>query len=108
MAYLPLARWRLLTELRPGSAGGPAIYLLGHILFRVRLTGTVGAPRVVGLLACVALGAVGTELTGLALAAALFAVLVGVIMWEYARGARSRARGEPTPLERLAETAPQA
>jgi hypothetical protein len=31
-------------------------------------------------------------------------VLVGVILWEQARAARRRARGEPTPMERLAGT----
>ncbi len=89
-------------------AAGPAIYLLAHTLFRLRLTGTIGVPRLAGLAACVAIGLVGTQLTALVLGGALVAVLVGVIVWEYARGARSRARGEPSPLDRLAERAPQA
>ena len=89
-------------------AAGPAIYLLAHTLFRLRLTGTVGAPRLTGLAACVAIGLVGTQLTALVLGGALVAVLVAVIVWEYARGRARRARGEPTPLDRLAEKVPQA
>jgi low temperature requirement protein LtrA len=89
-------------------AAGPAIYLLAHTLIRLRLTGTVSAPRLTGLVACVAIGLVGTQLTALVLGGALVAVLMAVIAWEYGRGARARARGEPTPLDRLAETVPQA
>ncbi len=83
-------------------AAGPAIYLLAHNLFRLRLTGSISGPRMSGMVACVLLGLVGTQLTALVLAAALVGVLVGVIVWEYVRGARARSRGEPTPLERLA------
>lgn len=88
-------------------AAGPAIYLLAHTLIRLRLTGTVSAPRLTGLVACVAIGLVGTQLTALVLGGALVAVLMAVIAWEYARGARARARGEPTPIDRLAERVPQ-
>ena len=101
------------TEELPGYevaavAAGPAIYLLAHTLFRLRLTGTVGAPRLAGMVACVAIGLVGTQVTALVLGGALVAVLVAVIVWEYARGVRSRARGEAAPLDRLAETVPPA
>ena len=87
-------------------AAGPAIYLLAHVLFRLRLTHTVSVPRLTGAGVCVALGLVGGHMSALALAALLLAVLVGVILWEQARAARRRARGEPSPLEKLAQSAP--
>ena len=89
-------------------AAGPAIYLMAHVLFRLRMTHTVSIPRLTGAGICVALGLVGGQMSALALAVLLLAVLVGVILWEQRRAARRRARGEPTPLERLAESAPPA
>lgn len=86
-------------------AAGPAIYLLAHVLFRLRMTHTVSIPRLTGSVVCVALGLIGGQMSALTLAALLFAVLVGVILWEQQRAARRRARGEPTPLQRLAEPA---
>ncbi len=85
-------------------AAGPAIYLMAHVLFRLRMTHTVSVPRLTGAGICVLLGLVGGQMSALALAALLFAVLVGVILWEQRRAARRRARGEPTPMERLAGT----
>ncbi|HEX5910758.1 MAG TPA: low temperature requirement protein A [Thermoleophilaceae bacterium] len=89
-------------------AAGPAIYLMAHVLFRLRMTHTVSVPRLTGAAICVALGLVGGQISALALAVLLLAVLVGVILWEQRRAARRRARGEPTPLERLAGSAPPA
>ena len=81
---------------------GPAVYLLGHALFRLRMAGTVSGKRLLGAAACVALGALGPFVPALALAALTVAVLVTVIVAERVAGARRRARGEPAPLERLA------
>jgi low temperature requirement protein LtrA len=80
---------------------GPAIYLLGHVLIRLRLTGTLGGKRTLGAMACVAAGAVGAFAPALVLATLLVVVLVSVIVAERVAAARSAARGEPSPLERL-------
>jgi low temperature requirement protein LtrA len=81
--------------------GGPALYLLGHALFRLRLAGSVSWKRLAGAVACVAVGGLGAFLPGLAVAALVTAVLIGVIVAERVAALRRRARGEPSPLERL-------
>lgn len=80
--------------------GGPALYLLAHVLLRLRMSGTVSRRRLSGAIACLALGAVGTSIDALVLAAALLAVLVAVIVGDQLAGTRRRARGEPSLLER--------
>jgi low temperature requirement protein LtrA len=85
--------------------GGPAIYLLGHAVFRLRMTGSVSWKRLGGALACVAVGGLGSFAPALVLAALLVAVLVTVIGAEHLAAARRRARGEPSPLERLEASA---
>jgi low temperature requirement protein LtrA len=93
------------TEVLPPSevavvASGPALYLVAHTLFRLRMTNTISVKRSLGALACVAVGFVGLFVPALVLAVLLITVLVAVIVAEYA-AARMKARGEPTPLERL-------
>jgi low temperature requirement protein LtrA len=83
---------------------GPALYLLAHVALRLRMTGTMGGRRLAGALACLAVGAIGAFASALVVAASLLAVLVAVIVGDYVAAARRRARGEPSPLERL-ETA---
>jgi low temperature requirement protein LtrA len=96
-------------EVLPGkevaiSVAGPAIYLLGHSLFRWRLTGSPGWKRPAGALACVAVGLLfGAWCSALVVAALVLATLVAVIAAEYLSGRRRAARGEPTPLEALNE-----
>jgi low temperature requirement protein LtrA len=80
---------------------GPAIYLLGHVLFRLRMAGTLSRKRLAGAVACLAVGALGSVAPGLVLSGLLVAVLVGVIAAERIAEARRRARGEQPPLERL-------
>jgi low temperature requirement protein LtrA len=80
---------------------GPAIYLLGHALFRLRMAGSVSWKRLGGALACVAVGALATVVPALAVAALLVAVLVAVIVAERVAAVRRARRGEPSPLERL-------
>jgi low temperature requirement protein LtrA len=81
--------------------GGPAIYLLGHVLFRLRMAGSISWRRLAGAIACAALGVVGTAITALALASLVVAVLIGVIVAERIANRRREQRGEPSPLERL-------
>jgi len=80
---------------------GPAIYLLGHALFRLRMAGSVSTKRLGGALACVAVGALATVVPALAVAALLVAVLMAVIVAERVAALRRARRGEPSPLERL-------
>jgi low temperature requirement protein LtrA len=92
---------------------GPAIYLVAHALFRLRMAGSLSWKRLAGALACAAVGGVGTVAPALVVQALLVAVLVGVIGAEHLAAARRRARGEPSPLERLermaeSEAAPSA
>jgi low temperature requirement protein LtrA len=97
------------TEELPNSelaavVSGPALYLLAHVALRLRLTGTISGRRFAGALACLATGAIGTFASALVVAALLLAVLVAVIVGDYVAATHRRARGEPSPLERL-ETA---
>ena len=80
---------------------GPAIYLLGHVLFRLRMAGTLSWKRLGGALACLAVGGLGPVAPGLVLSALLVAVLVCVIVAERIAEARRRKRGEPSPRELL-------
>ena len=93
-------------EVLPGDqvaavVAGPAIYLLAHALFRLRMAGSVSWKRLGGALVCVLVGVVGVYVPALVVAALLIAVLVAVIVSEYVAAARRSARGEPSPLKRL-------
>jgi low temperature requirement protein LtrA len=87
---------------------GPAIYLLAHGLFRLRLTGTVSWRRLAGAAACVVVGVVAAKADALVVALLVLAVLLAVIGSEHVAAARRRRRGELSPLERLEATAGQA
>ena len=63
--------------------------------------GSLGLGRLGGAVDWRLAGAVGRALPALAGAALLVAVLAGVIGVEQLAAARRRARGEPSPLERL-------
>jgi low temperature requirement protein LtrA len=81
---------------------GPAIYLAAHAVFRLRLAGSIAWKRVAGAVACVLAGLVGLLVPALTLAALVVAVLGTVVAAERVAGRRRDARGEPSPLERLA------
>jgi low temperature requirement protein LtrA len=85
--------------------GGPTIYLLAHVLFRLRMTGTTSNKRLTAAVACAAAGALGPVVPGLVLTSMLAAVLIGLIGAEQLTAVRRRARGEPSPLERLEASA---
>jgi len=85
---------------------GPAIYLLGHVLFRLRMAGTLSRKRLAGALGCLAVGGLGPVAPAIVLAAALVAVLCAVIVSERAAALRRRRRGEPSPRERLESATP--
>jgi low temperature requirement protein LtrA len=85
-------------------AAGPALYLLGHVLFRLVMAGTLSWKRLGGAVACVAAGFVGLAVPALVLGALLVCVLVAVIAAEHVAAARRARRGEPSALERLDAT----
>jgi len=82
-------------------AAGPALYLVGHVLFRLRMAGSLSWKRTLGAAGCVVVGFVGTVVPALVVAALLVGVLVTVIAAERVAAGRRRARGEPSPLDRL-------
>jgi low temperature requirement protein LtrA len=84
---------------------GPAIYLLGHVLFRLRMAGSLSWKRLSGAVACLAVGAVFGWAPALVVAALVVGVLGAVIGAELVAASRRAARGEPSPLERLDATA---
>ncbi|MFN8188462.1 MAG: low temperature requirement protein A [Gaiellales bacterium] len=81
--------------------GGPALYLVGHALFRLRMTGSPSWKRLAGAGACIAVGGLGAVVPALAVSGLVVLVLLGVIAAERIASARRHARGEPSPLERL-------
>ena len=94
------------TDILPGRelaavVGGPALYLLGHVLFRWRMAGSISWKRLAGAVACVAVGFVGLFAPALVVAILVVAVLAAVIAAERVAGVRRSSRGEPSPLAAL-------
>jgi low temperature requirement protein LtrA len=82
-------------------AGGPALYLLGHILFRLRMAGSLSGKRISAAAAICVVGLAGTVLPALVTGLAVLAVLVVLIAAETVAGVRRRRRQELGPLEAL-------
>ena len=72
--------------------GGLALYLLAHVAFRARNTGSIGWRRIVAAAACVALIPIAIEIAGVATLALLLALWVALIGYEVTRDAEARAR----------------
>lgn len=64
-------------------AGGPALFLLGEVLFRLRMIGSLSRKRLFTALGLCALGIVARQLPALALAGLVAAVLTGLAAREY-------------------------
>jgi low temperature requirement protein LtrA len=62
--------------------GGPALYLLGHILFKLTVWGHISPSRLGGVCALGALAPLAAASSALVLIAAATAVLIGVIAWD--------------------------
>ncbi len=82
-------------------AGGPALYLAGHVAFRRRMAGSWSGKRVSATAALVAAGVLGTLMPALACACLILAILIALIVSELVAGRRRQQRGQPTPLEAL-------
>ena len=63
-------------------AGGPALYLIGHQLFRLRMTGTISTARTAAILALLAAVPLGAVMPTLALLLAVATVLVLLVGYE--------------------------
>jgi low temperature requirement protein LtrA len=72
--------------------GGIATYYAGHLGFRLRNVGTVNRPRLVALLACLALIPLGTEVDALVAVALAAALTSSVVAYEAVRYAEARRR----------------
>ena len=66
-------------------AGGVALYLAGHIAFRLRPDRWWSGPRAAAALACLALAVAAPAIRTLALLVAVSAVMVGLVVHEYRR-----------------------
>jgi low temperature requirement protein LtrA len=80
---------------------GPAIYLVAHALFRLRLTGTVSVRRLIGAVACAVIGIAASGADAIVVSGLVCAVLVAVIGAEHVAAARRGRRGEASPIDRL-------
>ena len=80
--------------------GGTALYLLGHVAFRLRNIGTVSVRRLVCALALVALVPLAGQVSALALLAVMTLVLVAMIVYEVLRYADFRDRVRHLDVDR--------
>jgi low temperature requirement protein LtrA len=62
--------------------GGPALYLVGHSLFKLAVWGHLSPSRAAGMLALCALVPVAVMSSALVLIAAATSVLLGVVVWD--------------------------
>jgi low temperature requirement protein LtrA len=83
--------------------GGPAIYLIGHILFRLRTLGSLSAHRSLATVALLAMIPLALEADALVALAAVTAVLVILIAYERVALREARARVRANPSATLAE-----
>ena len=72
--------------------GGIALYYAGHLGFRLRNVRSINRPRLVALLACLALIPLGTEVDAIVSVALAAAVTSSVIAYEAIRYAEARRR----------------
>jgi len=64
---------------------GPALYLLGESLVRVRMTSSLNPQRLLTVIALALLGVLGRYVPALALSAGVAAILTGLAVWDQDR-----------------------
>ena len=76
--------------------GGAALYLVGHVLFRLRMLGTMNRERLLAAILCLALIPLATAVDALVALLAVAAVLVGLVAYEAIvfSETRKKVRGE--------------
>ncbi len=77
---------------RLALCGGVALYLLGHVAFRLRIAGSVGIEKLVAAAALLVLYAVGADLAAWALAGAVTVVLAAMCASETMAARRAEPR----------------
>jgi low temperature requirement protein LtrA len=77
---------------RLALCGGVALYLVGHVAFRLRLVGSVGVEKLVAAAALLALFAVGGEMPAWALAGAVTVILGAMCAAETVSARRAEPR----------------
>jgi low temperature requirement protein LtrA len=87
-------------------AGGPALYLAGHVAFRLRMAHSLSPKRVGATIALVLAGLLGLVMPTLACASLLLAILIALIVAELVAGRRRQRSGRPSPLEALSGDMP--
>ena len=83
--------------------GGPALYLVGESLFRLRVTGAANAERLAVAAILVLLAPIGSQISALALSATAAALLSALALWELrtpAHDALGTRLGAPTDAPR--------
>jgi low temperature requirement protein LtrA len=82
----------LQTEAAAALCGGVALYLLAHVAFKLRVTGSLGSQRLLAALLLIACVPAATALSGLAALALVTAISVALIAYEAIRFRDARAR----------------
>jgi low temperature requirement protein LtrA len=82
----------LQTEAAAALCGGLALYLLGHVAFKLRVNGSLGSQRLLAALLLIVCVPLATELSALAALALVTAVSVALITYEAIRFREARAR----------------
>ena len=72
--------------------GGVALYLVGHVVFKLRSTGSMSGPRLVAGALCAAAVPLGTEVEALVALAVVAAITTALIAYELFRYRESRAQ----------------
>jgi low temperature requirement protein LtrA len=67
------------------TVAGPALYLLGESLVRVRMIKSVSPQRLLAVVALAALGVLGHALTALVLTAVVALIVIGLAVWDNER-----------------------
>jgi low temperature requirement protein LtrA len=82
----------LQTEAATALCGGVALYLLAHVAFKLRVTGSLGGQRLLAALLLVVCVPPAAELTALGALALVTAISVALIAYEAIRFREARAR----------------
>lgn len=75
------------------TVGGPAVYLAGETLFRLRMIGSVSPKRIATMCALAVTAVIGSAWPALALSSTVAGVLIGLGVWEYQPLADGRGLG---------------
>jgi low temperature requirement protein LtrA len=81
-----------------GLCCGVALYLLAHIVFKLRVAGSISPPRLLAAAVCVAFIPIALEVDALAAVASIAAICALLVAYEALRYREARARVRAAPL----------